>query len=88
MKLDPPANQTNQAIVYHLVMNPLQPRYVEPTVATTPQTGEPMGKKGSDVGMIVGIVVGVIALLLLIALVLLLLRRSQGQPKLINRDIE
>ena len=57
-------------------------------MATTPQTGEPMGKKGSDVGMIVGIVVGVIALLLLIALVLLLLRRSQGQPKLINRDIE
>ena len=80
-------------------MNPLRPRYIEPTVttihqtgkptvATTPQTGEPMGKKGSDIGMIVGIVFGVIALLLLIILVLMFLRRSRRQPKLINRDIE
>ena len=76
-------------------MNPLQPRYIEPpSVTTTPQTEKPIltpfpqkGKNGSDVGMILGIVFGVIALLLLITLVLLFLRRSRRQPKLINHDI-
>ena len=69
-------------------MNPLRPRYIEPIVTTTPQTGEPMGKKGPDEGLIVGIVFGMIALLLLITVVLMFLRRSRRQPKLINRDIE
>lgn len=69
------------------------PQTEEP-VTTTPQTEKPIltpfpqkGKNGSDVGMILGIVFGVIALLLLIALVLLFLRRSRRQPKLINHDI-
>ena len=66
----------------------------EEPVTTTPQTEKPIltpfpqkGKNESDVGMILGIVFGVIALLLLIALVLLFLRRSRRQPKLINHDI-
>lgn len=51
MKTNLSINQIYQTIVYHLVMNPLQPSYIEPTVVTTtPQTEEPAATNMTQTG--------------------------------------
>lgn len=40
VKVNVPMNQTDQTIIYHLVMNPLQPITTKPVVTTNPKIGD------------------------------------------------